>query len=537
MVAQVLKHQWSTTLAPLRKGAKPAEIFGLILLVLMSLFLGGNYFAYVRAAGQLAIEARGASTAVAGAALIVFWVIVPVLFGAQPTYTDPSRYAVFSRRAGELMPAFVVVGLLGWGGIVTLVASVSHIFAWSSAGAAPIVAAVLGDLLGWAAALIASNLLLAAMSIVMAKRRFREATMVLVALLCCGLGVGMQVVMKADPVTHRIPVSAGRIVGWTPLGWAWSMPWESARGSWLAFVIKLIVSIAAVAVMVWAWQAIVARRLVAPVGDGASAAKVKAANRIDRMMSATPTGVIAGRTLRYLKRDPRMVSLLLDIFLVPLLAAVPMLVNGGDEVRSPQAALIVTAIPFAVMLIATPMYVGSLISYDGTALWHHIEASVTGEEDRRGRAIAVLLVTMPVSLVLAVVITGWCGQWELLPVVMTEALGALLLSTGIGSWMGVVNPMRVAENRKGNGFNSGSSAGAGCLGGLLGMVAGIPVAIPMIALVVLVAIEENAWWSILLAFVGGLGWSFLVLHFGIVVGGRRLDRTWDKVLTKITPVG
>ena len=158
------------------------------------------------------------------------------------------------------------------------------------------------------------------------------------------------------------------------------------------------------------------------------------------MMSATPTGVIAGRTLRYLKRDPRMVSLLLDIFLVPLLAAVPMLVNGGDEVRSPQAALIVTAIPFAVMLIATPMYVGSLISYDGTALWHHIEASVTGEEDRRGRAIAVLLVTMPVSLVLAVVITGWCGQWELLPVVMTEALGALLLSTGIGSWMGVVNP-------------------------------------------------------------------------------------------------
>ena len=107
MVAQVLKHQWSTTLAPLRKGAKPAEIFGLILLVLMSLFLGGNYFAYVRAAGQLDIDARGASTAVAGASLILFWVIVPVLFGAQPTYTDPSRYAVFSRRARELMPCLL----------------------------------------------------------------------------------------------------------------------------------------------------------------------------------------------------------------------------------------------------------------------------------------------------------------------------------------------------------------------------------------------------------------------------------------------
>ena len=39
MVAQVLKHQWVTTLVPLRKGAKPAEIFGLIFLVLVSLFL------------------------------------------------------------------------------------------------------------------------------------------------------------------------------------------------------------------------------------------------------------------------------------------------------------------------------------------------------------------------------------------------------------------------------------------------------------------------------------------------------------------
>ncbi|MBR2581727.1 MAG: ABC transporter permease, partial [Cutibacterium sp.] len=158
MVAQVLKHQWATTLVPLRKGAKPAEIFGLIFLVLVSLFLGGNYFAYVWAAGQLAIDPRGASTAVAGASLIVFWITVPVLFGAQPTYTDPSRYAVFSRRARELMPAFVVVGLLSWGGVVTLVASVSHVLAWSSARAVAMVAAVLGVLLGWSAAMIASNL-------------------------------------------------------------------------------------------------------------------------------------------------------------------------------------------------------------------------------------------------------------------------------------------------------------------------------------------------------------------------------------------
>ncbi|GAE78410.1 hypothetical protein JCM18918_4375 [Cutibacterium acnes JCM 18918] len=321
MVAQVLKHQWATTLVPLRKGAKPAEIFGLIFLVLVSLFLGGNYFAYVRAAGQLAIDPRGASTAVAGASLIVFWITVPVLFGAQPTYTDPSRYAVFSRRARELMPAFVVVGLLSWGGVVTLVASVSHVLAWSSAGAVAMVTAVLGVLLGWSAAMIASNLLLVAMSAVMAKRRFRETMMILVMLLCCGLGLGMQVVTRTATVTRTVPVNVGRIIGWTPLGWAWSMPWEVAHGRWLAFAIKLVVSIATVAVMVWAWQAIVARRLVAPTGDGGSVEKVKAANGIDRMMPATPTGAITGRTLRYLKRDPRMTSLLLNTFLVPLLAS------------------------------------------------------------------------------------------------------------------------------------------------------------------------------------------------------------------------
>ena len=185
-----------------------------------------------------------------------------------------------------------------------------------------------------------------------------------------------------------------------------------------------------------------------------------------------------------------------------------------------------------------PLYAGSLISYDGTALWHHIEASVAGAEDRRGRAIAYLIVTMPVGLLLALVMVWRCGQWELLPVVVAEAWSALLLSTGIGSWMGVVNPMRVADNRKGSGFNSGSgsSTGAGCLGALIGMVAGVITAIPIGLLVMLVGMTDNSWWSILLTFVVGLAWSLLILHVGIIVGGRKLDRSWDEVLKKVTPV-
>ena len=135
-------------------------------------------------------------------------------------------------------------------------ASVSHVLAWSSARAVAMVAAVLGVLLGWSAAMIASNLLLVAMSAVMAKRRFCETMMILVMLLCCGLGLGMQVVTRTATVTRTVPVNVGRIIGWTPLGWAWSMPWEVAHGRWLAFAVKLVISIATVAVMVWAWQAL-----------------------------------------------------------------------------------------------------------------------------------------------------------------------------------------------------------------------------------------------------------------------------------------
>ena len=217
MVAQVLKYQWRTTLAPCRKGAKAGETVGLIFLILMALFLGGNYFSYVFSTGQLGVDPRGASTVAAGASLMVFWIVLPVLFGAQPIYTDPSRYAMFPRRSRELMPAFVTAGLLGLGGIVTLVAAASHVVAWSSAGAISVVVAVLGVLLGWSGAMITSNLLLAAMSAVLAKRRFRETMMVLLVLLCCGLGVGMQFVTRADATTNAIPVNVGRIVGWTPL--------------------------------------------------------------------------------------------------------------------------------------------------------------------------------------------------------------------------------------------------------------------------------------------------------------------------------
>ena len=123
MVAQVLKYQWRTTLAPCRRGAKAGETVGLIFLILMALFLGGNYFSYVSSTGQLGVDPRGATTVAAGASLMVFWIVLPVLFGAQPIYTDPSRYAMFPRRPRELMLAFVTAGLLGMGGIVTLVAA------------------------------------------------------------------------------------------------------------------------------------------------------------------------------------------------------------------------------------------------------------------------------------------------------------------------------------------------------------------------------------------------------------------------------
>ncbi|MGK2308906.1 ABC transporter permease [Cutibacterium sp. V970] len=538
MVAQVLKYQWRTTFAPFREGAKTQETVGLLFLILMALFLGGNYVLHVSATGRLGVDLRGATTSAAGASLMIFWIVLPVLFGAQPIYTDPSRYAIFPKRARELMPAFVTAGLLGMGGIVTLVAAASHVFAWSSAGAASVVAAMVGVLLGWSGAMIASNLLLAAMSAVLAKRRFREAMMVLLVLLCCGLSVGMQFVTRTGATTNVIPGNVGRIVGWTPLGWAWSMPWEAASGMWLTLMAKLVLSIAGLALMVWAWRTIVDHRLVSPTGDGGGAEKVKAESWIDRMFPATPTGAIAGRTLRYMKRDPRMVSLLLNTFLIPVLGLVPMLINGGDEMSGTTSALVFTALPFMIMLCAVPLYAGSLISYDGTALWHHMEASVTGAQDRRGRAIAYLVVTMPVGLLLALVMVWRCGQWELLPVVVAEAWSALLLSTGIGSWMGVVNPVQVADNRKGSGFNSGSgpSAGAGCLGLLIGMVAGVITAIPIVLLVALVGVTDNSWWSILLTFVLGLGWSLMVLHVGIIMGGRQLDRGWDEVLRKVTPV-
>ncbi|MDO4413129.1 ABC transporter permease [Cutibacterium sp.] len=537
MVTKVLKYQWRTTLAPFRKGAKASEVFGLIAIIIMALFLGLSYFAYVTSTGRLGVDSRGSTTAVAGASLIVFWIVLPVLFGSQSTYTDPSRYAVFPRRARELMPAFVMAGLLGMGGIVTFLAAVSHIFAWSSSGTVDVVAAGLGVLLGWAGAMVASNLLLAAMSAVLAKRRFRETMMILLWLLCCGLAVGMQFVLRADPTTTEIPVHVGRIVGWTPLGWSWSMPWEAANGSWLAFVVKLLFSVVVLALMVGAWGIIVDRRLVSPTGDGDGAEKVTTESRIDRIFPATPTGAIAGRTLRYMKRDPRMVSVLLTTFLVPVLSSIPMFINDTNEASDTTSALFFTGFPFVVLLWVAPLYAGSLVSYDGTALWHHIEASISGAEDRRGRAIAYLIATTPIGLVLAFVLVWRCGQWELLPVVVAEAWSALLLSTGIGSWMGVVIPVRVAENRKGGGFNSGwGSLGASYLGVLIGMAVGSILSAPIVFLVVLVGISGHSWQSIVLTFVVGLGWSFLVLHLGIIVGGRRLDRSWHEVLEKITPV-
>lgn len=527
MVAAVLRNHWRVSV-PLHRGATPGEVLGFIGWLVIILMMGVPYAGAVCLTAGMTVEMRGAATTAQGASLLAAWIVIPLMVSGQSQFTDASRYAVFPLRGRELLRALLAVALIGPGGVVALLLCLTHAVAWHDGGPMVVLASVIGLLLGWVTVLVVGQLVLLGLSAIVSRRRVRE-TIGLVAVIF--MVVGMLLVQHlGDHVP--VPTMTGRILGWTPVAWCWSVPWEVATGRWWAAGVKLFCSVGLVALMLWGWAVLVARRLVSPAGNEGSAERVHGSNPIDRLLPATVTGAIVGRTLRTMRRDPRMVSMFVSTFLIPIIVVMPMLFHPGEGAE----ARVATMLPFVIFVLASPGSAANLISYDGTALWHHIVASVRGIEDRRGRAIGFLVVIIPAVILMAVAVTWRAGQWRMLPASIGVAVGSMMIATGIGSWLGAVNPVRMPESRKGGGFASSSGfETAGCISALASMAIGGVLAIPVAVPAIFTIVKADVSWLPYLTLLVALVWSWLVLHVGIVLGGRVLDRNWLTVMERIRP--
>ncbi|WP_130866036.1 hypothetical protein [Acidipropionibacterium timonense] len=532
MVASVLRFAWRSTWGSWRT-AKSAAVVGWVVI---------GAFGIISAVG-LAIGAWTVSDATAtvhgsvgvllGVLVLAAWVVLPVIaFGSNPML-DPGRFALFPVRSRDLLPGLLAAALTGFGSLLTLVVVGGLAASWRHHPAA-VVAAVIGGLLGLVTSVATSRWLIASFSAGLASRRFRDLTAIVVGVIAMASGIGTQYLtplfQDREALSDPAVVTTGEVLGWTPVGWAWALPGDVGAGHWGLAALRLGLAAATVLGLLVLWERAIDRALVSPLAAGHATSKASSTSPVDRIVPNTVAGAIAARQLRYLRRDPRMVTFVLTSLIVPLAIAVPLMINGGGEV---DRRILLVLLPAALSMYA-PGQFGQLISYDGSALWVQIQAGVRGVEDRWGRTMAYLVVILPVQTLVIVAVTAWLGRWGVLLALLGVTWGAALVATGVGSVIGAVSQSAMPEARQGA-FATGSFNGTAFSLTLASMPISIILCAPSLVLLGVAIWGHQVAALSLAAAVVGLVVGALVCWGGVRWGGHLIERDWAAVLQRVVP--
>ncbi|MGJ6981259.1 hypothetical protein ACSDQ9_12150 [Aestuariimicrobium soli] len=499
-------------------------------------YLYGLGFVAAALAGLTALRAQpvvlaGIVTTLGFGLVTLVWPLVTLLVAGMDQTLDPGRFALFPVRARQLMPGLLAASLTGVGALVTIALGIGQVITWSHS-AGELVAAIVAMVIGVPTCVLLARTLASYFSSAFTQRKWRDVAAVILGLFGLTIGLAIQVLQRTvmehvhDLTATLTPIA--RVVGWTPVAWAWSMPWEASQGAWLSVLVKLVLSSGFLVVLWRLWERQLDEALISPLTTGGYGSKVKANSWLDRLFPHTPAGAVAARSLRYWRRDPRHLMVVVSVVLMPILMATPILLNpelGG------AARATTTLYPIGGMVMMAGLTVAAEIVYDGSALWGHIVSGLTGRDDRWGRVLAVSCILAPIALVLSVVFLLLSRQWALAPGLVGGTFGAAAAGVGVGSVVGAVWQYSAPPPGQ-NAFGKSSGGGlVGLLSTVVCMVASFVVSLPITVLTVISLDRPGFSWLVLLASVI-LG--PLYVWAGVRWGGSILDKTWPEVLKRVT---
>ncbi|CAN5280410.1 hypothetical protein BH09ACT6_BH09ACT6_21040 [soil metagenome] len=473
------------------------------------------------ALGSAPVELATTIIVLAGSAVVLGWIVVPLILVGVDQTLEPAKLAQFPIPMPKLLIGLALAGVLGVPGVITGVAALATTAAWVrspvAAGAA-IVCAVIATF-----TCVVGSRMVTALSVSLAsRRRFREVSGILIFVPLVLLGPIIFGIARAiAKSTDSLPGFAAAL-GWTPLGAAWAVPGDLALGDYGAAGARFVIALATFAALALVWRRSLATALVtSPVTTDKRVARGKIG--LFGLLPATPAGAVAARSLTYWLRDPRYARQLVAVPLIPVLLYFYSNTMGSFM-------LLTATGPIVAFLLSLATYAD--LSYDGTAFATHIADGVRGRDDRLGRAVALAIVSLPFVIALTIVSVAVTGSWTLLPALLGMAFGTFLSGVGLTavSSARVVIPVPSAgdnpfKSAPGAGFTTAVSSFA--TWGIL-LVLTLPEAALGISSII-VGSALLGWLTLLIGVVFGLS----VAALGILRGGAAMDRSAPELLTRL----
>ncbi|WP_405985807.1 transporter [Streptomyces sp. NBC_00872] len=494
-------------------------------------------FALLIAAGQLLglVLLRGndhAGTVVVllTAVLAVGWAVMPLFFPGGDETLDPTRLVMLPLHPRPLVRALLVASLVGLGPLFSLCLALGSVIAVGH-GAAAVAVAVLAVPLALLICVALARAVATANIRLLTSRKGRDLAVLSGLVVAVGIQVvnfGAQRLGDAGGLSALDPTAS--VVRWVPPASAIGAVDSVSEGAYGAAGAQLLLSAGALAALLYAWQRSLVKLMTAPDGSTLAAAEpsrkksASAVGRLSRLLPEGRTATVMRRSLRYVWRDPKTKAAWVTSLAIGLIAPLFNALQGRGTIYFAC---------FAAGMLGIQMY--NQFGQDTSAFWM-VAQTISSTRDAylelRGRALALLVISMPYSALVTVATAALLGDWGSLP----EALGLSFALLGAMLATGAVAsarfPYSIPQDSAYKNVAPGQAglAWISIFGGMLGAAL---LCAPVIALTIWLHVVDADGWTWLLFPVGTV-YGALMAVLGLRLAAPRTAARLPEILTAVS---
>ncbi|WP_329546990.1 transporter [Streptomyces sp. NBC_01356] len=479
------------------------------------------------------IALRGNAHAVAVAALLVAllalgWAVMPLFFSSGDETLDPTRLVMLPLRPRPLVRALLAASLVGIGPLFALclltgsVISVAH-------GTAAYVTAVVSTALGLLVCVALARAVAAANIRLLTSRRGRDLAVLSGLLIAIGAQVvnfGAQRLNSSGGLSELDTL--GDVLSWVPPASAIGAVHSVSEGSYGIGAAQLALSAATLVGLLALWSHHLTRLMTSPDGSTLQAAEPAARERgssgLGRLLPTGRTGTVMERSLRYVWRDPKTKAAWVTSLAIGLIVPVFNALQGTGSIYFAC---------FAAGMLGIQMY--NQFGQDTSAFWM-VAMTISSTRDAyvelRGRALALLVITLPYTALVTVLTTAMLDDWGALPEVLGLAFALLGAMLATGAWSSARFPYSIPQEGYKN--VAPGQAGLAWISIFGGMISAALLSAPVIVLTIWLntSADGDEWMWLLLPL--GAGYGTLITWCGLRLAAPRTAGRLPEILTAVS---
>ncbi|MGW6417645.1 transporter [Streptomyces sp. NPDC055055] len=460
--------------------------------------------------------------------LALSWTVMPLFIPSGDETLDPSRLVMLPLMPRPLIRALLVASLVGVGPVLTLVLALGAALSLAH-GAAAVAVAVLAVPLTAVTCVALSRAVAAANVRLLTSRKGRDLALLSGLVIAVGMqfvNFGAQRLGQAGGLESLEPASA--VVAWLPPAAAIGAVDSASQGDHAVAVARLLLTAASLVALLYWWQRSLVRLMVEPDGSTIGAApdsrEKSGTGRLGRLLPAGRTGTVMERTLQYVWRDPKTKAAWVTSLAIGLI--VP-LFNAFQGQGSIYFAC------FASGMLGMLMY--NQFGQDNSAFWmvaQTISTPADAYAELRARALALLVITLPFTVLVTAATAAVLGDWSGFPEALGLALGLLGAMVGTGAVTTASFPYSIPQD---SGYKNvvPGQGGLAWISIMGGMLAAALLCSPLIGATIYLHVSDghSLLWLLLPA---GTLYGAVLLYAGLRLAAPRTAARLPEILTAVS---